>query len=535
MAWSMVCKPREEGGLSVRDPSRINQASLLYLTWKLLNSNEQWAHICRERFLKHGKPKNHYVVSSIWPGMKQHLQMVVERSTWSVGNGKSIQFWSDKWLDTPIVQRWGVPQSLVPSLHMLVSDCIVAGSWCLPDYLVRKDAALADQIYKVNLPTVDMPDKLCWTSAPDGELTSKVAYNTLTGAGAHVLWAKLLWNSYIPPSRSFITWRLLHNKLPTDENLRKRGCFIVSICCFCLQAAESSHHIFFDCPVTFKLWEWLGKGTEQTLDCSSCLQLILGILGIHSKLVQQVLNSAVVHTIWAIWIERNQRFFQNKKQPMSTIFNTILAEVKLSYGLCLVKGKSAMQDHKVAKLFSIPFKVKRFTPAHEIAWSPPADGIIKINCDGSSVGSHPCGSVGLVIRDSNSTFLGAAASNLGRATPLEAEFCAAMMAMEKAQAMHLLNICLETDSLQVVNAFNKGLGIPWKMRVRWHNCLSFCQAISCSYVHILREGNMVADSLAKHGQGLSLHSTQWWSSPPSFIANLLHRDRLGLPFTRAMT
>lgn len=157
---------------------------------------------------------------------------------------------------------------------------------------------------------------------------------------------------------------------------------------------------------------------------------------------------------------------------------------------------------------------------------------MKFNCDGSSIGSHPCGSLGIVLRDSHSNFLGAISSNIGHASSLEAEFSACMLAMEKAKEMHLMHICLETDSLKVVIAFNKGLGVPWQMRARWQNCMSFCQSISCSCVHILGEGNRVADALAKHGQGLSLHSTQWWPAPPPFLSSLLLRDRLGLPYSR---
>jgi len=225
-----------------------------------------------------------------------------------------------------------------------------------------------------------------------------------------------------------------------------------------MQAAESTQHIFLECHITTRLWEWLEKGIEQNLDCSSCLQLILGSLGIGSKLVQNILNSVIIHTIWAIWIERNQRRFHNKQQAMSTTFNIILAEVKTSYSLSLIKGDSAIQDYRVAKLFNIPFKVKRSTPSQEVVWRPPSAGFVKINCDGSSIGSHPCGSLGIVLRDSSADFLGAIASNIGHASSVEAEFSASMLDLEKAKEMHLSHICLETDSLKVVVAFNKGLG-----------------------------------------------------------------------------
>jgi len=532
VAWSTLCKPREEGGLSIKDPSTINQASLLFLTWQWLNSTKQWAIICRERFLNKGQPKKHYLTSSIWPGLKQHLHLVLCNSSWSVGNGKSIYFWTDKWLATPIATTWNIPQALFSSLNMRVSDCIIAGNWCLPDYVVTKDPNLSSQIQNILLPSVDMPDKLCWISACDGDLTHSLAYKNLVGNGQKVPWAKMFWNVYIPPSRSFITWRLLHNKLPTDDNLRKRGCPIVSICCFCMQSAESSHHILFACSVTLKLWDWLSKGTNMTLDCTNCLQLLLGRMGTGSALVQHVMNSAIIHTIWAIWIERNQRYFHNTKLAMSTLFNSILAEVHLGYKLSKVAGNSAMLDYKVAKLFNIPLKINRPKPVHDVVWNPPSFGVTKLNCDGSSADTHPCGSIGVVLRSSQATFLGALSSNIGHASPLEAEFCAVMMAIDKAQELQLSQICLETDSLKVVAAYNKGVGIPWQMRTRWHNCKHFCNSITSFCNHIHRKGNLVADALAKNGQSLSLHSTQWWPSPPPFISSLLFRDSFSRPVTR---
>jgi len=67
-------------------------------------------------------------------------------------------------------------------------------------------------------------------------------------------WCKLIWAKHIPPSRFFIFWRLVHNKLLTYDNLRRKECVIVSICCFSLNAYETTKHITFStwfliCPV----------------------------------------------------------------------------------------------------------------------------------------------------------------------------------------------------------------------------------------------------------------------------------------------
>lgn len=237
----------------------------------------------------------------------------------------------------------------------------------------------------------------------------------------------------------------------------------MSICCFCMKQVESSQHIMLECEVTINLWNWLSKETDFPLDCSNCLSLIMGSIGRGSNMVQHVINFAVIHTIWAIWIERNQRCFQNKYKPMSSLFNCILSEVKLSYTLVLAKCNSDMKDYKISRLFNIPFQTKRITVRKDVHWCPPPHEMTKFNCDGSSIGMQPCGAIGIVIRTPTS-FLGAICSNIGYATTLEAEFSTCMRAIEKAKELHLHAIILETDSLKVVSAFNNNVGIPWQMR-----------------------------------------------------------------------
>jgi len=125
----------------------------------------------------------------------------------------------------------------------------------------------------------------------------------------------------------------------------------------------------------------------------------------------------MIHVIWVIWLERNHRYYHDRKQAMTTLFNVILTEVKLSYNLSLIKGSSDMLDYHVTKLFHIPLKVKRVNLTHTTAWKPPLPGVIKINCDGSAVGSQPCGAIGFVLRDSDCSFQGALCSNIGCNTP----------------------------------------------------------------------------------------------------------------------
>lgn len=128
VAWKNVCKAKERG-LAVKEPSLVNQSSLLLLCWKLLTLEEQWATMCRAKFLTNGKPKSHYIISSNWCGLKEYISVIRRNSTWTIGNGESVQFWIDRWLDRSMVDHWKIPESLHGSLQMLVADYILEGNW----------------------------------------------------------------------------------------------------------------------------------------------------------------------------------------------------------------------------------------------------------------------------------------------------------------------------------------------------------------------------------------------------------------------
>jgi len=61
------------------------------------------------------------------------------------------------------------------------------------------------------------------------DLTFNEAFLFKYGIGQNIHWAKAIWSPDIPPSKSFLAWRLMHNKVPTYENLMLRGNYMPSI------------------------------------------------------------------------------------------------------------------------------------------------------------------------------------------------------------------------------------------------------------------------------------------------------------------
>jgi len=98
---------------------------------------------------------------------------------------------------------------------------------------------------------------MVWKNTTHGLLTLKEAYMFNTPGGQNAHWSKLVWNQDIPPTKSLLTWRLMHQRIPTDNNLMLRGCSLASICSNCSQTAETSFHLFFECEFAKYLWNCL--------------------------------------------------------------------------------------------------------------------------------------------------------------------------------------------------------------------------------------------------------------------------------------
>jgi len=109
--------------------------------------------------------------------------------------------------------------------------------------------------------------KLVWRRGlfdwKDSVFTVKFAYHILRGTYEGDSLFVSLWKTFALPSAQFTTWRVLLNSITSKDNLERQGVAIVSnLCCFCKVEVESTRHLFFECRVTWLVWNkcyaWLG-------------------------------------------------------------------------------------------------------------------------------------------------------------------------------------------------------------------------------------------------------------------------------------
>jgi ribonuclease HI len=526
VSWKKLCKPFSQGGLGLRSLSTMNKAANLKLCWSLLNSQCAWAKLLKDRVLRGKKPIQYRISSSIWSSVKEEFSVITDNAIWLLGNGEDINFWNDNWCGTTLVDFFNIPSQIGQNLSSSVSDYIVDGSWSFPPQLLQNyNFSIITQ--RVTIPLDAVQDNLVWMHTDSGNLQLKDAFLFKSQQLQDLHWANVIWSPDIPPSKSLFIWRLMHDKVPTDENLLRRGCFIPSMCSFCFKHDESSFHIFFECDFAIKLWSWL----------ASCLDLNLQFTSFEDMWKVADLNwspqckitviAAIVNLINTIWHVRNQVRFNNNRISLNAAVALITASTSLTGNNTKKVASNSIRDFIVLKHFKVCTHNPKTPIVKEIFWNPPLLNWVKCNIDGASKGNPGLSSCGGIFRNNEADFLLCFAEPLGFTSSYHAELQGALRAIEVAHQMNLNNLWLETDSSLVVLAFkNPDFLVTWSLRNRWQNVLTKLRQMNFIVSHICREGNQVADSLANYG--LNLNSILFLHDLPLFVKNSFDRNKLGL-------
>ena len=414
VSWKIMCRSWAAGGLEIKSTRLINDSLMLKFAWELLSMDCQWASLFKIKYFINGRPCLRYMKSSIWPSIKMHISTVSSNSLWFIGNGNNINLWSDNWLGEPLLDLLHIDVNIHDLFSGTVADVIENGNWNFPGALLPHVTPLLATIV---LPTSSLPDVLVWLHATDGKLTAKQAKTFLIPAAPEFTWLDLIWRSCIPPSHSFIFWRLFHGKKPTDENLRARGCVTVSICNLCMRSEETSVHLFLQCPFAAELWPWISGKLRCVIDLTSVLSLLNCIPFRWTSQVTDIFVAAVVHTLHTIWLSRNSlRFSLN---VVSIHAAKVRLHVAISFSGSLSAGHCLLSDIPILDAFSVSPHHRHFKDIIALFWKAPTPPWKKVNTDGSVVGNHAtCGGI---FRDHLGTFLGAFSCNLGHATVFSSE------------------------------------------------------------------------------------------------------------------
>ncbi|XP_020256684.1 uncharacterized protein LOC109833427 [Asparagus officinalis] len=147
----------------------------------------------------------------------------------------------------------------------------------------------------------------------DSKLQLSAVYSVFSPGSHMVPWYNTIWGKLNYPKHTFVLWLAVQNRLLTQDRLMRRGTINSNICLLCAgTASETRNHLFFDCPFSREVWlaimDWL-RMTWQSCEW----ELLMNWFYTRQRgngFKTNVRRLALAATVYRLWIERNNRFFQ---------------------------------------------------------------------------------------------------------------------------------------------------------------------------------------------------------------------------------
>ncbi|GAU39392.1 hypothetical protein TSUD_295470 [Trifolium subterraneum] len=177
---------------------------------------------------------------------------------------------------------------------------------------------------------VGVMDKWMWCPDPSIGYSVRSAYHLLTHLIPVTLAAHndVIWNKVVPLKLSLFAWRLLNNRLPSKENLNRRGMHLEDseLCLGGCGVAETIDHLVVGCDMSSSLWikilNWLGIFGPLPNVVTDHVSQFCNIFPI-GKVSQIEFQVIWLACCWSIWKKRNNRLLAYKELSLETLVENV--------------------------------------------------------------------------------------------------------------------------------------------------------------------------------------------------------------------
>jgi ribonuclease HI len=546
VSWDKLCRPKEQGGLGLRDPFIMNKVLSAKIWWRWLkNPKDLWARLWRKKYAPNMAEKNlirwdgDNPGSLIWTAAKQNRQMVTQHAFWEIGNGETTLFWQDSWQQWPALsaEDWArdiCTQATWAGLTKVADywqNNPTEDTWrCWHVERERMDlelhvdlAPLQEELAKRKIPIIEGEDILRWGYRPQGSFSTREAYQIKTQSDplpASKVWQKI-WNLKHWPKITLFLWLVSHSSILTWDNLLKRGFVGPSLCILCGEAEETMNHLLNTCPYTAQIWDQAAlimRTSDRLRD--SVLETITNWrdLAFHSPLLNRIWQLLPGFILWKTWKERNKRLFRNISLPWQqcwrqcqrNILETLHLRKWSNADLTCSPSELPILRHwtPLPSLQALPSPSPTIPPSSPSLWSPPPEDFVKLNFDGASKGNPGAAGYGVVFRNHLGHILVIGAGPLGHSTNNAAELWGLIKGLQLAIKNNFTKILVEGDSQVIISLLRRILNgaNPDSISPSWrlsHGLQIITGLMHPNQViipaHIRRKANQVADELANLG------------------------------------
>ncbi|GJX77241.1 RNA-directed DNA polymerase, eukaryota, reverse transcriptase zinc-binding domain protein [Tanacetum coccineum] len=293
VAWTTLCRPKDQGGLGLKNLQTWNQALLAKNIWNIATKKDnlwvKWVHSVKLR------NKSIWEVSAAindswgWKNLLTIRDIIMNNVKCIV---RSVMGHLFKTLSHRDLYDARLKEDLT------LRDMITNGQWNWPEEWYEK-FLMVTQIACPTLNDVNT-DKIVWRNRDRKDLKFSVS----------IAYADMSIQCPIMP------W------LTTQGKLRKWEDHAVNRCCLCRQESEDINHILFECPFSRDIWRKVSGMVDIDHNGYDLMNII-----------QSLINA-----------ERNGRIFKDAKRSGEEVFKCIMEVIKHKLLGIIVKDSKAVRD-----------------------------------------------------------------------------------------------------------------------------------------------------------------------------------------------
>ncbi|KAF7836121.1 ribonuclease H [Senna tora] len=266
--WKTVCLPKNLGGLGIRSLNNMNKAFLFKLAWNLLTNQKQlWVEVVVNKY-NFNISQRHEIGwkatdSRLWKDIMKIWLEFMQHVSWTIGDGRTILFWEDKWLEgrknlrslcrveqdqilqSELVDETGVWRNINTSEHIPEDVKVRILNCCPPNPDLGKDIP-------------------CWEPDTNGDFTIKSAYCSINNlqTSRFPVWDSI-WKANTIQRHKLLMWKLAHDRLPTRSRLASWS-NKSPLCPRCGSFRETNSHSSRDCRKVSSIWNYFIKPTDRS-------------------------------------------------------------------------------------------------------------------------------------------------------------------------------------------------------------------------------------------------------------------------------
>lgn len=507
-------RPKEMGGLGIRDHRTVNTLLMAKLGWKLCQGPPNLAQECiKSKYIHQNRVTKFQNGSQVWQSVGKGWPLLEASCQWSLGDGKTASFWYDDWLGCGPVRNLVIGPLTLGDQDIRVLDVWNNGEWNGGDLSIDIPLEVRERLKSYEWsPHLD-PDTPYSSFVHKRSFSMKKAYfYTMSKKVTTFENMNWIWKGSFSPKIKFFIWLVWLDRLPTSNMLHIRKIIPSPICPLCNLQVEDALHALRDCPYAQSIWVLTNNQGPTHADLHSWIESNLQSQDKYKGLSWKILFPFICH---GIWVSRNKKIFENTTQPKPDH----LLKIAVSHaGEFLASLPAKMETSSNSTYCSLPSIV----PNH---W-------VLVQVDASYTGAHNHSGLGGWLRNNQDIWLAGFQKKVYAADVLMAELLGIIEGLALAKRGGFDYVLILSDSLQAINL----ISCDKIFNDVYCNVLKKCRACKqefkdIQFTFVKREKNKVADFLARDCRRdvRNLNVVRDLPLPPTECMNLLLTDCCRLP------